>query len=269
VWLRAAKDVGSRMHCEFFSLTHVGRVRQNNEDALAVLPHAGLAVLADGMGGYSAGEVASEMATRVVLEQLAPVLERHADEDIAPLLMRSVAAANLAVFDASRHTQAYRGMGTTLVVAVFLGDRLVVGHIGDSRLYRWRNGELLSLTRDHSMLQEQIDAGLITPGVARFAPYKNLLTRALGMEGEVRADVSEHSLAPDDVYLLCSDGLNDMLSDEHMAEILTDHPNLETAGQALMDAANAAGGRDNISLIMARCVPENTGTGQLAGAIAR
>jgi PPM family protein phosphatase len=262
-----------RMHCEFFSLTHVGRVRQNNEDALAVVPQAGLAVLADGMGGYSAGEVASEMATRTVLEQLAPALERSRQEgwkaDIARLMARSVAAANSAVFEASRHTPAYRGMGTTLVVVVFQHKRLLVGHIGDSRLYRWRNGELLALTRDHSMLQQQIDAGLITPGVARFAPYKNLLTRALGMEDEVRLDVAEHDLAPDDVYLLCSDGLNDMLSDEHMAEILTDHPDMETAGQALMDAANAAGGRDNISLIMARCVPENTGTGQLAGAIAR
>lgn len=261
------------MHCEFFSLTHVGRVRQNNEDALAVVPQAGLAVLADGMGGYSAGEVASDMATRAVLEHLAPALERSRQEgwkaDVERLMKRSVAAANTAVYEASRHTQAYRGMGTTLVVVVFQERRLVVGHIGDSRLYRWRQGELLTLTRDHSMLQEQIDAGLITPGVARFAPYKNLLTRALGMEDEVRLDVAEHDLAPEDVYLICSDGLNDMLSDEHMAEILTDHPDLETAGQALMDAANAAGGRDNISLIMARCVPENTGTGQLAGAMAR
>ncbi|NIC41189.1 Stp1/IreP family PP2C-type Ser/Thr phosphatase [Aquabacterium sp. A08] len=254
------------MKCDFFSLSDRGRVRANNEDAVAVDRDLGLAVLADGMGGYNAGEVASALATAEVQRQLRAALPRgsNAPREVRRALQHSVEAANLAIYEAALSRPDWRGMATTLVVALFGGARLTVGHVGDSRLYRLRQGQLALLTRDHSLLQEQIDAGLLSPDMARVAQYKNLVTRAVGVEPLVALELSEHVVQAGDTYLLCSDGLNDMLSDGEIAQILTHAPPLAQAGQALLDAANAAGGRDNISLVLVQCSPDTERQGLLA-----
>jgi serine/threonine protein phosphatase PrpC len=143
-------------------------------------------------------------------------------------------------------------MGTTLVVAVFRDNRLMVGHVGDSRAYRLRAGRLQQITRDHSLLQEQIDAGLITPEQAAFSANKNLVTRAVGVEDTVLLETHQHDVVPGDLYLLCSDGLSDMLDDAAIGELMAAHESLETGCQALIRAANEAGGKDNISVVLVR-----------------
>lgn len=248
------------MKCAFFSLTDTGRVRANNEDALAIVPEAGLVVLADGMGGYNAGEVASALATEAVVARLGAPMPRQPTgrNGLTQAVAEAIHAANRAVFDASRDDDDHRGMATTLVTGVFAGARLAIAHVGDSRVYRFRQGHLACLTRDHSLLQEQVDAGLISPELARLAQHKNLVTRAIGVAASVDFDVQEHVVQPGDTYLFCSDGLNDMLTDAQMAAILRHHPPLEHAARALLDSANAAGGRDNISLVLVQCAPEPT-----------
>ena len=256
------------MVCEFFSLNHTGRVRANNEDALLVEPAAGLAVLADGMGGYNAGEVASAMATEIIGAHLLPVLQQPAPDGLRLAVGSSVERANAAICETSRTEARYRGMGTTVVMTVFTPGRVLVGHVGDSRAYRLRQGRLETLTRDHSLLQEQIDAGLVRPERAHEAPYRNLLTRALGMTPVVQIDLAEHTVEPGDLYLLCSDGLNDMLRDDQIARHLAAQTTLEAMGHALVDAANAAGGRDNISVVLMRCASTDATIDAQAGAFA-
>lgn len=244
---------------EYYSQTDPGLIRENNEDSVSLDPANQVVVLADGMGGYNAGEVASAMATQWVMQDLEPRLRTPhppATHEVRRWLEQSVEQANLRILDASLCHPEYQGMGTTLVVAVFFGSRLLVGHIGDSRLYRLRQGQLVPLTRDHSLLQTQIDAGLISRELARNAQHKNLVTRALGIAAGVETEVSEHMVQAGDTYLLCSDGLNDMLSDAQIAATLKREPALETAGQALLTHANRAGGRDNISLVLVQCAPE-------------
>jgi protein phosphatase len=163
-----------------------------------------------------------------------------------------VGQANRAIFEAARANPQYAGMGTTLVMLVFRAGHVLSGHVGDSRAYRLRGAKLSRLTRDHSLLQEQIDAGLITPEQAAFSAYKNLVTRAVGVEERVLLETQLHELQPGDLYLLCSDGLSDMLDDNAIAEILLAHADLAQAGRALVDAANQAGGKDNIAVILAR-----------------
>ena len=244
------------MSHEFFHAVDPGRARSNNEDAVAVDPSQGLAVLADGMGGYNAGEVASGMATAIVCSELGRWLAEAGPNASAADLRQAVKAcvddANRAIFSAALANPLYAGMGTTLVVAVLRAHRLWLGHVGDSRAYRWRDGELLQLTRDHSLLQEQIDAGLISPALAASSPHRNLVTRALGVEPSVALEIRGLDAKPGDTYLLCSDGLTDMLADAAIGRMLQSHDALFETGQAMIDAANLAGGRDNISLILIR-----------------
>src|SRR5574343_1024673 len=255
----------SPMKCEFYSLTHPGRVRDNNEDAVAVLPEVGLALLADGMGGYNAGEVASAMAIDYTGRQLGHWLGQSATspKEARRHMQSAVDTANLAIYEATRDNPAYRGMWTTLVILVFLANKVVVGHIGDSRAYRMRQGQLQRLTKDHSLLQEHMDAGLLSPAMAEVAHYKNLVTRAMGVDARVQLDVSDHTVQDGDLYLLCSDGLSDMLSDFDLAELLTVGGDMPTVGQSLVDAANEAGGRDNISVVLVECQAETTRPGLL------
>jgi protein phosphatase len=161
-----------------------------------------------------------------------------------------VDSANLSIFNAANSNAQYAGMGTTLVVGVFRDDALVLGHIGDSRCYRLRAGKLEQITRDHSLLQEQMDAGLITPEQAEHSNIRNLVTRALGVEEVVLLEVNEHQVQVGDLYLMCSDGLSDMLNDAGIARIANAEESLERKGQLLIDAANAQGGRDNISVLL-------------------
>jgi protein phosphatase len=253
------------MILEFFSVTDTGRARRNNEDAVALDEAGRIAVLADGMGGYNAGEVASQMASERVrtelVERLRPLGASPGETELKSAMLDAVENANRAVYDAAMSTAEYAGMGTTLVVAVYRGEKLWLGHIGDSRAYRFRNGHLEQLTRDHSLLQEQIDAGLITAEQAAYSMHKNLVTRAVGVDELVELEIHDYPVEPGDVLLMCSDGLSDMLSDDQIAQLLRTNDSLAGAGAMLIQAANAAGGRDNIAVVLVRAKP---GSGALA-----
>ena len=244
------------MSFEYFHAIDTGRARSNNEDSVAVDETTSLAVLADGMGGYNAGEVASNMATSFIKTELgrwlAEAASRAGDIDVRRAMDICVDNANRAIFNAANANPQYAGMGTTLVVAVFRDGQLRLGHVGDSRAYRWRGGLLSQITRDHSLLQEQIDAGLISPEQAAFSANKNLVTRAVGVEDTVLLETHLHEMQPGDVYLMCSDGLSDMLDDAMIARLLQTHESLAAAGGALIAAANEAGGKDNIAVILVR-----------------
>jgi serine/threonine protein phosphatase PrpC len=248
---------------ELASKTDTGRVRSKNEDAIALNPKHGIAILADGMGGYSAGEVASRIATDVLLESLEDGMDRIQSQSqdlltmrgrqIQNLMVDSIHRANFAVIEAARAEPEYHGMGTTLVAALFHNDKVTVAHVGDSRAYRFREGELTQITRDHSLLQEQIDAGLIDPEWARFAEHKNLVTRALGVDPEMEVEIHDHQTEPGEIYLLCSDGLSDMLTDEEMCDALNRYGSaLQSACDELVQQANYNGGHDNISVILVK-----------------
>ena len=244
------------MTIEIHAAVDPGRARSNNEDSVAVDTDVSLAVLADGMGGYNAGEVASSMATSFILSELGRWLTEASaqatDQEVRRAMDICVDNANRAIFNAANSNPQYAGMGTTLVVAVFRQSQLLVGHVGDSRAYRLRAGRLVQITRDHSLLQEQIDAGLITPEQAAFSANKNLVTRAVGVEDTVQLETHQHEVMPGDLYLLCSDGLSDMLADESISQVLQAHESLESGCKALIEAANDAGGKDNISVILVR-----------------
>ena len=246
---------------EIATATHPGMVRSHNEDSIAADAAAGIAVLADGMGGYNAGEVASGIAVAMISAELKKALASRGEGfDITAaeqMVGEQAVRANNAIFQASQNQAQYAGMGTTLVVAVLHDNSLVVGHIGDSRLYRFREGRLEQVTRDHSLLQEQIDSGLITKEQARHSQNKNLVTRAVGIDPEVEAEVHSYPVQAGDIYLLCSDGLNDMVTDEDMELTLGSlQANLPLAAEQLVQQANDNGGRDNVSVILVRVLKD-------------
>jgi len=254
---------------EFAGKTDTGRVRSQNEDAIVISPAYGFAVLADGMGGYNAGEVASGMATAATKDLLEQVLARLQEaqtelltrQQFNQLVVDAIKRANAAIVDAARAEPQYEGMGTTLVAAVFHGDQATIAHVGDSRGYRFRNGTLEQITRDHSLLQEQIDAGLIDSSLARFSATKNLVTRAVGVGTEVEVEIHDHAIQTGDIYLLCSDGLSDMLSDREISDILhQQQESLDAACGVLVDRANHNGGLDNISVILVKVLSTGSGT---------
>ena len=244
------------MTYELHAAVDPGRARSNNEDSVALDESVGLAVLADGMGGYNAGEVASNMATSFVSTELGRWLReasvQASDAEVKRAMDICVDNANRAIFNAANVNAQYAGMGTTLVLAVFREDRVILGHVGDSRCYRLRGGRLQQITRDHSLLQEQIDAGLITPEQAAFSANKNLVTRAVGVEDTVLLETHSHDAQGGDLYLMCSDGLSDMLDDAAIAAVMTSHESLQSGCTALVAAANDAGGKDNISVVLVR-----------------
>ena len=245
----------------FAERSDTGRKRPHNEDRVAADPPRGIAVLADGMGGHKGGEIASALAVETVTRELANRLsgvgaESPDDEAYAPesLLARDVInEANTIVYETARTQPQYEGMGTTLVVALFYDDRLTLAHVGDSRAYRFRNGRLEQLTRDHTLMQELIDRGFYTPEEARASLNRNIVTRALGIEESVNADLQEEIALPGDLYLLCSDGLNDMVDDDTIRLTLDKFgDNLEAAADRLIEEANGNGGQDNVSVVLVR-----------------
>ena len=238
-------------------------VRTHNDDSVFVDAAAGIAVLADGMGGYNAGEVASGIAVDVVSTGMLPELRSDRElskVDIASglthaalLLQQKIAAANKGIYEAAQARPECAGMGTTIVGIVFCGNRVSIGHIGDSRCYRLRGEKFEQLTRDHSLLQEQIDGGQLTTEQARYSLNKNLVTRALGIEAIVPADIAEYRAEVEDIYLLNSDGLTDMVEPAVVHSIIErQRENLNDAAQELVDIANQNGGRDNISVVLVR-----------------
>ncbi len=246
--------------------THTGIVRGHNEDAVFANPNQGYVILADGMGGYNAGEVASGMATMLLSSGLEAALLATAAHEVDnatgqsfahQCILDKVAATNLAIYNSSQSNAQYAGMGTTLLLALFYDNQVTVAHIGDSRLYRLRGESFVAMTRDHSLLQEQIDSGIISAADARFSQNKNLVTRALGVDREVDTEIHDYAVEPGDIYLLCSDGLNDMVEEEKIALTLqTLGANLELAVTRLIEIANDNGGRDNISVILVKVLCE-------------
>lgn len=247
---------------EVFSQTHPGMVRSHNEDSVACDPACGLVVLADGMGGYNAGEVASGIAVSVVmtevshgLQNASPVERGERDgEDLGVSLLRgNIQKANASIFHAAQSQPQYAGMGTTIVSGLFYDNRVAVGHVGDSRMYRLRGEVLETITRDHSLLQEQIDSGMISIEDARLSKNKNLVTRAVGIDADLEPEIHVHDVMVGDIYLLCSDGLNDMVEDDDIqSTIYALQSNLPLAADQLIQMANDNGGRDNVSVILVK-----------------
>ena len=239
---------------EFVALTDVGRVRANNEDAVAVNEATQLAILADGMGGYNAGEIASSMAVEYINSHMARLLQ-ELGPDVTPAELRialdtCINGANRAILEAALITPQYMGMGTTLVLGLFRSDRVILAHVGDSRCYRLRDGALQQITRDHSWLQEQVDLGMLTPQQADESDQGNLVTRALGVETSVQIDINEFPIEPQDLYIFCSDGLSDMVGDDDLAALSKAPATLQDKAQRMIQLANAMGGRDNISVLL-------------------
>ncbi len=247
---------------EIVSQTNPGMVRSHNEDSVAQELAYGLVVLADGMGGYNAGEVASGIAVSVVATEVCQHLqnasptdrdEASGDELGVALLRDNIQRANASIFHAAQSQPQYAGMGTTIVAGLYYDNRVVVGHVGDSRMYRLRGETLETITRDHSLLQEQIDGGMISVEDARLSKNKNLVTRAVGIDAEVLPEIHVHDVLVGDIYLLCSDGLNDMVEDEDIQSTLyAMQGNLPLAAEQLIQMANDNGGRDNVSVVLVK-----------------
>lgn len=247
---------------EIVRLTDVGQRRDHNEDAIASDHSMGFVILADGMGGYKAGEVASEIAVLSITAELKEAMQslRPGQVDAmlgkqaeARLIYDAVRNANAAIYNVSQTQPQCAGMGTTLVVGLFTNNKLLVGHIGDSRMYRFRGEVLTQITEDHSLLQEQIKSGLITPEQAKYSANKNLVTRAVGIDPEVELELNEYDVEVDDIYLLCSDGLTDLVDDDLIQATLNMlSSDLPEAAKKLVELANENGGKDNISVILVR-----------------
>lgn len=256
------EDVNIQDALEIVSLSHPGMVRSHNEDSVTFDTASGLVVLADGMGGYNAGEVASGIAVSVLSSEIRHHLQEVRPEEPDPfsgedagvvLLRDNVQKANASIYHAAESQPQYSGMGTTIVAGLFYDDRVAVAHVGDSRMYRLRGEVFETITRDHSLLQEQIDSGMISEADARTSKNRNLVTRAVGIDAEVEPEVHVHQVQVGDIYLLCSDGLNDMIVDEEIGATLKMlQSNLSLAASALIEQANDNGGRDNVSVILVK-----------------
>lgn len=231
--------------------THVGVVRSGNEDAFLLDFQHGVFIVADGMGGHAAGEVASEMAVQIIARELGP-LRGLSDRAAGDRMREAIRAANAAIFERTLAEADKRGMGTTTTVLGLFAERYLIGQVGDSRAYLLRNGLFQQLTKDHSYVQEQVDAGLLTADQARTHPYSNVITRCVGANEEVIPDVYFGTLRTGDVILLASDGLTGMLEDEHLAEILRGQGTPETWVSRMIAEANRRGGLDNITAIVVR-----------------
>jgi protein phosphatase len=258
-----------RLVCD--GASHVGCRRDVNEDSLLVAPEIGILAVADGMGGHAAGEVASGLVIETLRDYLsgkqppATLPPLAPDSRLGPdanKLRAAIHLANARIFESIESRQELRGMGTTIVAALFQGDRLTIGYVGDSRAYLFREGTLRQLTADHSWVQEQVALGLLSPSEAHRHPFRNIVTRALGSREEVLLDIHEERLNPGDTLLLCSDGLNSMLEDHRIEEIIRlAGEDTARACQDLVEAANQAGGEDNITVIVARAVPAEVPAG--------
>ena len=261
---------------EVANISDTGLKRPHNEDSAVTDTALGLAVVADGMGGYKAGEVASAIAAQLILNEVrAGVANGDANTKIggaglsrATMVIRdAVAKANAEVFRTAQEVPQCQGMGTTVVVVFYHGDKVSIAHVGDSRVYRLRGNQFKQITRDHSLIQELIDRGFFTPEEAAENTPKNLVTRALGIEQSVEVDVQEQDLQAGEIYLLCSDGLNDMVDDEEIHLTLSKYSaNLVEAATELVRLANQNGGKDNVSVVLVR--PHNPSNGQ-AGIMAK
>src|SRR5215467_7552341 len=253
------------LRVRFSGETHVGLTRGHNEDALHLPVEERLAIVADGMGGHASGEVASRMAVETVVEYFKETAEeqiltwpfkvdRQGGADITRLVT-AIKLANLKIHEQAQRDPSCKGMGTTIVTALFLDDRIVVGHVGDSRLYRVRDGIISQLTEDHSLINDYIKMKRMTAEEAASWPHKNVIVRALGMKDSVQVDIHTEQPRLGDCFILCSDGLSGMIPDELIRRIVNGETDLDRAAERLVGAANEAGGKDNITVVLARIEP--------------
>ncbi len=255
------------MHFTCAARTDVGIVRSGNEDNYLMLADRGIFIVADGMGGHAAGEVASEMAVRITSHAIGSV-RGLSDEEASQRLAAAIRAANEAIFERTLLEHDKRGMGTTATVLVLMPRRYLIGQVGDSRAYLLRNGHLLQLTKDHSYVQEQVDAGLLTPDQARVHPYSNVITRCVGASVDVVPDIYFGALEQGDILLLASDGLTGMLEDEHLVRIMSMDGGPQHWVDKMITEANRRGGLDNITAIVIRIDSVDSNTGEQAAASA-
>lgn len=253
------------MKIRYAAKTDVGMKRTHNEDYFSLIEDEQLFLVADGMGGHASGEVASKMAAETISEFYQRTRE---DEDVTwpykmdrslsyveNRLVCAIKLANLRIFETSCRDIRYKGMGTTIVSTLVVGDKVYVGHVGDSRVYRIREGAIAQLTRDHSLLEDYKEAKPdMTEEEERNFPHKNVITRALGMRETVQVDIRAHQIKSGDVYLLCSDGLSGMCTDDQIQNITSNAKSLERAVAELVDAANRNGGTDNVTTLMLQCL---------------
>ncbi len=248
--------------------TDTGMRRQVNEDHIGFDQDLGIAVLADGMGGHQSGEIASHMAVESVMEHLQELIDGESagaitGSQLLEQVSNTISYSNARIFSAAEKLEQHKGMGTTVVAAVVREAQLYVGHVGDSRLYLYREDSLRRITRDHSLVQDLIDRGFYTEEEARQANVGHIVTRALGTKEEVEVDTVQHDLQDDDIFLLCSDGLSDMVDDWKIEEMLREgKQELQTTAQALIDTANRNGGKDNISVILMQVLKQTAPTEQ-------
>ncbi len=236
-----------------YSITDVGRVRSQNQDYVfasdtSVGRLANLFVVADGMGGHKAGDRASSSAVAVFVSSV----KKSKDRNPVNIMRKALEKANANVYKEANSSKALQGMGTTIVSATIDKDTLYVANIGDSRLYLVRGNEIRQITRDHSLVEEMIRAGGITREEGRFHPDRNVITRAVGVRENVEADFFDEIVEENDILLLCSDGLSNMVEDEEIKEIISNAPELESAANRLVKKANENGGRDNITVLLAK-----------------
>tara|TARA_Y100000031_G_scaffold141941_1_gene171010 strand:- start:450 stop:1202 length:753 start_codon:yes stop_codon:yes gene_type:complete len=236
--------------------TDTGLKRNHNEDHIGFNQQLGIAVLADGMGGHKAGEIAAHMAVESVLEKLQDLVDQQSSgvitgSQILEFVSNTISDSNNMIYQASEAQDEHKGMGTTLVAAVIEESQIYAGHVGDSRLYLFRDRILKRITRDHSLVQDLVDRGSYTEEEARVANVGHIVTRALGTKAEVEVDTAQHELQGDDLLLLCSDGLSDMVADWSIEETLKERgEDLQATASKLVDLANRNGGKDNISVIL-------------------
>ena len=236
--------------------THAGMRREYNQDHIGFDQELGIAVLADGMGGHKAGEIAAHMTVKFVLEKLRKfVLQKTSvsitGSQLLEFVSTTISSSNAEIFRTQQEQELYKGMGTTIVATLIIGSHIYVGHVGDSRLYLYRNRKVKRLTKDHSVVQDLIDRGFYTEREAREANVGHVVTRAMGTKSAVDVDTAEIPRLPYDLLMLCSDGLTDMVSDWQIAETIAENiTDLDLAAKKLIALANQNGGKDNISVIL-------------------
>jgi protein phosphatase len=245
------KAQGGALALECAAHTDIGLVRGRNEDSLWVDAGRGWLLLADGMGGHSSGDLASALAISYVQSRLRAATGKNGKPDYIKVLADSVVDANTAIRGAGKQSATVQSMGATFIGAVLSPGGMAYVHVGDSRLYLLRDGTLAQLSRDHTLVQEFVDAGLLTTEAAQNHPYRGLLTRGLGVHDEVEPDTGICTLHPGDRLLLCTDGLTDMVDEHEVARLLGMPVRTDEVTRSLIDAANSAGGRDNVSVIVA------------------
>lgn len=251
---------------QIVNVSDVGKRRPHNEDSTLSDSHEGLVILADGIGGYKAGEVASAIAVssahHEILNGLSKIQRGQNNENSglskeSEVIKNAIIVVNSEIYNTAQTDEACHGMGTTIIVVLFHDNKCTIGHVGDSRVYRKRGESFAQITKDHSLIQELIDRGLYSPEEAVKHAPKNLVTRAMGIDSQVEVDIGEENVQQGDIYMLCSDGLNEMVGDEEIHLTLSKYSaNLVQAADELVRLANSKGGKDNISIILVKVLEE-------------